>query len=167
MPLDLPALLVDPVERRGVTLSRCPVSSHGKGQGDRNRSLQTRRGRRGWLMKCWSGCTLAEVCQAMGLRISDLFDDAPLPRNLRQMPKPPRPDRRRIAFALELHGIVLQERAERTLAAAGGLDTSEWSDADFDMAMATVTRAFDDMQHAETLFAVADSQREKAFQEGR
>lgn len=165
MAIDLPTLLLDPIERRGVTLSRCPVPSHGKGYGDRNRSLQTRRGSRAWLVKCWAGCDLAEICQAMGLRISDLFEDTPLPRGSRPIPKPPRrPDRQQIAFQFELRGIVLQERAERTLAAAGGLDTSEWSDADFDMAMATVTRAYENLAHAHRLFDIADGLRERAFE---
>ncbi|MEQ1679272.1 MAG: hypothetical protein ABL950_01500 [Nitrospira sp.] len=168
MPPDLHSLLIDPVECRGVTLSRCPVPSHGKGQGDRNRSLQTRRGHRAWLLKCWAGCDLAEVCQAMGLSVSDLFDDARHSRGPRSIPKPPcRPDRRHIAFQLDLHGIALQERAERTLVAAGGLETSHWSDEDFDRALKVLGRAFDDLRHVETLFAVADSQREKAFREGR
>jgi hypothetical protein len=99
----------------------------------------------------------------MGLRIFDLFDDAPHSLGSRPIPKPPRLDRREIAFKLELHGITLQERAERTLASAGGLDTAEWSDADFDMAMATVTRAYENLAHAHRLFDMADGLREKAF----
>ncbi len=140
-------------------VARCPAHP------DDNPSLSIKEGERGVLLKCWAGCDLAEVCQAMGLRISDLFDDAPLSRQARSIPKPPRrPDRQQIAFQFELRGIVLQERAERTLAAAGGLDTSEWSDADFDMAMATVTRAYENLAHAHRLFDIADGLRERAFE---
>lgn len=167
MPIDLPPLLIDPIERRGVTFSRCPVPSHGKGRGDRNRSLQSRQGSRAWLMKCWAGCDLAAICTAMGLSVSDLFDDARLPRGSLPIPKPARVDRRGIAFQLELHGVLLQTRAEAVLQAASGLYTSHWSDTDFDRAMEAVGRVFDDLRHVETLFAVADSQREKAFKEGR
>jgi hypothetical protein len=163
--LDLPPLLIDPVESRGVILSRCPVASHGKGRGDRNRSLQTRRGRRAWLMKCWAGCDLAAICMAMGLKVSELFDDAPLPHLPRRIQKPPRLDRRRIALDLELHGLLLQERSEKTLQAASGLDCTSWSGDDFDRAVDAVSWAYHAQEWTQVLFAVADQLRERAFAE--
>ena len=85
MPRDLLTVLIDPVERRGVTFSRCPVPSHGKGHGDRNRSLQSRQGTKGYLMKCWAGCNLEDICAAFGIEVKDLFYDGLLnPHQRRQ-----------------------------------------------------------------------------------
>lgn len=56
----------------GKYVARCP--SHG----DRNPSLSIKQGERGVLLRCWSaGCTAAQICAAMGLKLSDLFDGPP------------------------------------------------------------------------------------------
>ncbi len=161
MPIDLPTLLIDPVERRGMTLSRCPVSSHGKGQGDRNRSLQTRRGHRGWLLKCWSGCDLAEICQAMGLRISDLFNDAPLPHDQRPTPKPVRADRCARAFEFDLVALDLRLRADRVMEVGQRFNVATLSNEDLDRALDLVAQAYADIERAEMLEQVADDLRER------
>ena len=80
-------------------------------------------------------------------------------------PRPPRMDLRQMALELELHAIALQERAEKTLQMASGLDCISWSSDDWDMAWDAVGRAFDDREHAERLFDVADRLREQAFAE--
>ncbi|NGZ11160.1 MAG: hypothetical protein CV088_17570 [Nitrospira sp. LK70] len=134
---------------------------------DRSPSLSVRDGERGVLVRCWAGCTVQDICAALNLRLSDLFHNAPFPRGFRPIPKTPRVDRRLIALRLELHGVLLQDRANAVLQAAGGLDTSQWSNSDLEKAMDVVGRAFDELSHAETLFAVADSQRERAYEEGR
>ena len=53
-------------------MCRCPCSrlhSHG----DRSRSLSIRESNDGWVMlKCFAGCTRAEILDAMGLKVRDL-----------------------------------------------------------------------------------------------
>ena len=46
--------------------ARCP--SHE----DRSPSLSIRRGRRWWLTHCFAGCTVEQVCAAVGLTVADL-----------------------------------------------------------------------------------------------
>jgi hypothetical protein len=33
-------------------------------------------GKKGLLVKCWSGCSLADICQAVGIQTKDLFFDS-------------------------------------------------------------------------------------------
>jgi len=49
----------------------CPAHS------DRRPSLTIKTGYRGLLVKCWAGCSLSDICQAIGLTESSLFFDAP------------------------------------------------------------------------------------------
>lgn len=146
----------------GRWFSICPAHEEKTG------SLSIREGSHGRiLLHDFGGCSVEKVLNALGLRLRDLFADIPLFRVSPPMPKPPRFDRRRIALDFELHAISLQKRAEKTFHAASGLDCTSWSGDDFDRAMDAVGRAFDDLRHAEILLAVADSQREKAYWEGR
>lgn len=46
------------------------------GHDDRSPSLSIREGNRGVLLKCWSGCTLDEICSSLGIEVQDLFTDA-------------------------------------------------------------------------------------------
>lgn len=131
----------------------------------RNRDLSIRLTSDRILLHDFTGCELSSICHALGIRLRDLFFDAPVPRASRATPKPPRVDRRQIAYRLELQGLLLGARADAVFWAAGGLDTSRWSDTDFDVAMDAVGRAYDDLRHAVVLFDVADSQRERAYAE--
>jgi hypothetical protein len=52
--------------------ARCPAHD------DRNPSLSITQGERGVLVRCWSqGCTVEQIVRALGIRVSDLFSDAP------------------------------------------------------------------------------------------
>src|ERR1035437_556179 len=51
---------------------RCPVSRMHQ-HGDRNRSLSVWESEDGWVcLKCFAGCTRAEILAAMGLQVRDL-----------------------------------------------------------------------------------------------
>ena len=55
--------------------ARCPCPEHGKGRGDRNRSLSIKEGEDGRvLLHCFAGCKTADVLAALGLSMADLFD---------------------------------------------------------------------------------------------
>lgn len=41
----------------------------------RSLKLQVTGGERGLLLKCWSGCTITEICTALGIEQQDLFYD--------------------------------------------------------------------------------------------
>lgn len=43
---------------------------------DRSPSLSIAEGERGLLVKCWAGCSVQEICEAIGLQLKDLFYDA-------------------------------------------------------------------------------------------
>ncbi|MGB0717626.1 MAG: AAA family ATPase, partial [Phycisphaerae bacterium] len=55
-------------------IARCPVATHGKGDGDRHPSLSINEGAGGRvLLKCFAGCTFDEILNALDLGVSDLL----------------------------------------------------------------------------------------------
>lgn len=58
----------------GTWLASCPTSAHK--HGDRSRGLSVREGDDGRaLLHCYAGCPVADVVEAMGLELSDLFPE--------------------------------------------------------------------------------------------
>ena len=48
---------------------------------DRNPSLYIAKGDKAWMFKCWSGCSIQAICEAMDIKISDLwFDNSKPPK---------------------------------------------------------------------------------------
>ncbi len=136
---------------RGWT-SKCPAHA------DRHPSLSIREGERGLLLKCWAGCTLAEILTALNLTVADLFYETRACRKawrrLRQQ-QPWRFDWRRTAALLEDHALTLWLRAESVLASAKNMQTPKWTDEDFDTAVNTMSRAYTDIERSEFLEGVA------------
>lgn len=63
---------------KGKWMGRCP--SHP----DSRPSLSVKEGKRGVLLTCWSaGCTTREICAALGIKVSDLFYDEVVSRQVR------------------------------------------------------------------------------------
>jgi hypothetical protein len=59
------------VRVRGAhTIAQCPAHP------DRHPSLSISDGEKGVLVKCWAGCSLHDICSALGLTPKDLFYDA-------------------------------------------------------------------------------------------
>ena len=137
---------------RGWT-SRCPAHS------DRHPSLSIREGERGLLVKCWSGCSLAEVLAALGLAVKDLFYERRTGRTAwrRGQPqqKPWRFDWRRTTADFQFRADSLWLRAQSVRQAARRLDTSEWTGEDFDAAINAVGKAYADLESADVLEDVA------------
>lgn len=140
-------------------VARCPAHP------DNNPSLSIKEGERGVLLKCWAGCDLVAICQALGLRVSDLFDDSPLPRGFCPMLKPKSPDRVATAFQFELGALDRRLRAHRILEAAKKLDAVTMSDAQLDRALSCVAQAYADIERADMLEHVADTLRERDYAE--
>lgn len=128
--------------------ARCPAHD------DRSPSLSIREGEDGRiLIHCFAGCTVEQVCTALGIRIGDLFPDA-IPNRLsvrKAHPKPWRFDWRRTSSDFLHHAEGLRLRAERVLGVARGLSTNEWSDTDRDAAMNAVCRVYGDLEWANVL----------------
>jgi hypothetical protein len=64
------------VRRNGAShLASCPVSTHGKGNGDREPSLSVGEHDGRVLLNCMSGCHTQDVLAAIGMDWPDLFDE--------------------------------------------------------------------------------------------
>ena len=53
----------------GNYLACCPAHD------DKRQSLSVKQGERGVVMKCYAGCGVREICQKIGIKMEDLFDD--------------------------------------------------------------------------------------------
>jgi hypothetical protein len=145
----------------GKWSAKCPAHP------DRLPSLSIAEGQKGLLLKCWAGCTIQEITSALGLRVSDLFTDALLPRNARPTIQEPRPDRRALAFRFELYALDLRMRAERVLQALSGLESANRTNDELDRLMRIVASAYQDIERAELFEHVADTLRRNIFGERR
>lgn len=126
---------------------------------DKSPSLQITEGERGLLLKCWAGCSAEEICQALGLRMGDLFFDTQLPRGQRPAPTPRRVNRVAVAFQFEMGALDRRLRAEKVLHLANGVTIDEFSDEELDRALGAVADAYDDVARAELFEGVADDLR--------
>lgn len=144
----------------GKWSARCP------GHADKSPSLSIREGEDGRLLvHCFAGCTAEEITGSLGLRVADLFIDAPSTGEARRPPKPARIDRVALAFRYEMAALDLRLRAERVLSGATRLDPALWSDEERDLAMKAVGRAYADQERATLFEGVADDLRAKDFAE--
>lgn len=125
--------------------ARCPVPGHGQGRGDQNPSLSVCEGEKALLLRCWAGCTLDEICDALQIQTRELFYDAdPDPAAMRQR----RHDRAaRLARAAREHYVVglnidAVREAELLICRARNLDISGWSPERLDDALNTLVDAY-------------------------
>jgi hypothetical protein len=140
--------------------ARCPAHA------DKSPSLSIREGDDGRLLvHCFAGCTIDEITGALGLRVADLFIDAPATGEKRRTPRAARIDRAALAFRYELAALDLRLRAERVLSGATGMDTALWSDEERDLAMKAVGRAYADQEQATLFEGVAEDLRAKDIAE--
>jgi len=132
---------------------------------DKTPSLAIKEGERGVLLRCWAGCTVEEICAALGLEVKDLFSDSPLPRGQRPAPKPPKVDRRAMAFRFDLAGLDLRLRANRIIEAGKLLTVATLNEAELDQALDLIAQSYRDIERAELFEHVADTLRERDFNE--
>jgi hypothetical protein len=138
-------------------MARCPAHE------DHSPSLGICQGERGLLVKCWAGCTLDEIAAAIGIRVADLFFDAPAPHGQRPRTKPVRIDRVAVAFRFELAALDRRLRAERVFLAVNGISINDLSDNDLNRLVVAVGRAYADIEHADLFETVGDDLRLKDF----
>ena len=118
---------LDGVRRRGPRyMARCPA------HGDKSPSLQVTEGEKGILLKCWAGCTLTEICEALGLEQECLFFDALDTNPQRRKAAAQERERRQREHAEEARRrgrrIDARREADSFIQSRRGLDISGWSD---------------------------------------
>ncbi len=141
----------------GKWSARCPAHA------DNNPSLAIQEGERGLLVKCWAGCTLDAIAAALGIRVADMFFDAPTPHGQRPIAKPVKIDRVTLAFRFDLAALDRRLRAERVMQAVNSISINELSDNDLDRLVDAVGRAYADIERTKLCEAVADDLRIKEF----
>ena len=131
--------------------ARCPAHD------DHRPSLSIHEGESGVLLRCRAGCAFKDITGALGLSQRDLFYDAELDPRARRKPRTKRWrfDWRRTAALLEDHALGLWLRARSVLDSAKGMNTSEWTDTDFDVGTNALCRAYADLHRSDFLEEVA------------
>lgn len=147
---DLLSRLEDVRPRRaGRWVSRCPAHA------DHTPSLSISEGDQGILLKCWAGCSVADIVGTLGLSVGDLFYDSDLLPHERQpaklVPKGKPYAWRRFAFQIHLKALDLHLRGETVKDAAKNLDISAWSEVDLDEAWKALDHAQADLDRADQL----------------
>lgn len=118
---------------------------------DRRPSLSFKDGDKGVLVKCFAGCALAEICQALSLRPSDLFFDA-LDRDPQQR-RVAAQQRERTREARERHAhqqgtlIDALREADYFIRSRQGLAVSKWNHAHLDAELNALADAYTLLEH--------------------
>ncbi len=120
--------------------ARCPAHD------DHSPSLSVKEGERGLLLKCWAGCRAADIVQALGLKLSDLFfDSREQDTSKRRLAIEQRGRVRAAEHAAQIfrgqQADALRE-AERLVYSARGLSIAAWTDNELDTAIDAVGRAW-------------------------
>ena len=132
---------------------------------DRSPSLSITETSERILLHCFSGCDTAQIVAALGLALRDLFTDAPTPRGHRPTPRPVKIDRVALAFRYELAALDRRLRGERIISAGKRLDVASLNDSELDRAMNAVAKAHAAEERAALFECVADTLRERDFNE--
>ncbi len=127
-------------------VAKCPAHD------DRHPSLSIKEGDKGLLVKCWAGCTIEDICTAIGVLTRDLFfDRAADPHTVREAQR--RRERERREREATRRQALLEAAAQREasdfLSAATCLDISGWSPARLDRELNRVADAYAVLAHEE------------------
>ena len=129
------------VKSRGTRWSAC-CPAHA----DTTPSLSISEGQRGILLKCWSGCSITEICAALAIKQSDLFFDALASDPTRRRAAAQEREQRRHARErqAEQDGDVIDSlrEAEYFVQSRRGLDISTWTDATLDDELGALADAY-------------------------
>jgi hypothetical protein len=109
------------------------------------------------LVHCFAGCSVEAICKAIGCRLADLFPNEQgegwILGTARL--KPYRYDWQSTAWRFQFNALLLWLRGESVLEMAKDLDTSRWSDEEYDKAMQAIENAHRDLERADLLESVA------------
>jgi hypothetical protein len=112
---------------------------------DRHPSLSVRRGDRGLLVKCWSGCSVAQVVGALNITVRDLFFDQDAdPREIAEARRQRAHERHQREQERRRDGRKLDalREADNLIQAADGIDISGWSNVRLDSAINALADAY-------------------------
>lgn len=139
---------------------RCPAHA------DTNPSLGVMEGDEGRIvLNCFAGCRPEDICSALGLRLADLFQDAPSNGAIRPQPHARRRSLKDLSFEYEIHALDLTLAADRILLAARACeDCDTWTDDERDLAMKIVAQAYRYHTRASWCREYADHLRERAYE---
>ena len=131
---------------RGVRQTRNGIVALCDAHGDQHPSLSIRDGERGLLVRCWAGCTVAEICTSLGLTVQDLFYDAlsddPQQRQAAARARDQRHQQQ--AAAAQQHGrrIDALKAADYHIRSRQGMDISQWNDQKLDDELSVLADAY-------------------------
>ncbi len=114
------------------------------GHNDRHPSLNITEGDRAILLKCWAGCSVEEICQALGLHVRDLFYDTYCnPREIRRRQAERQYEKTKDKVEQMVKGFQIDavREAERFMKATVGADISTLDDTQLDTLMNSVCDA--------------------------
>jgi hypothetical protein len=118
------------------------------------------------VLNCFAGCRPEDIVTALGLTMSDLFADDKVIGRITPVPQRVRPvDRKQIAWAFELRALDFELKANEILDKAKDCeDCDAWTDADRELAMQAIARAYRLQDQAQRLREEADHLREQAYE---
>lgn len=129
------------VQSRGARfIALCPAHP------DQHPSLSIGEGYRGLLIKCWSGCTIAEICRAIGITPQALFYDAPEtdPTKRKAGARQRETERKQREVTARKLGRLLDacKQAEHYLQSRQPVDIRSWSDQQLSRELNLIADAF-------------------------
>ena len=143
----------------GKWSARCPAHQ------DSSPSLSIAAGEKGLLIHCFALCNNQDIVAAVGLTMADLFFDAPPDHRKRSHPRLAKLNRLALAWRFELAALDLRLRAERVVEAGGNVAINVLTDEELDRALAYVANIYADVRRAELFEGVADTLREREYNE--
>jgi hypothetical protein len=134
--------LLNGVRPRGTGrwAAKCPAHA------DRSPSLSVSQGNKGILLKCWAGCSVKEISEALGISERELFFDAPDANPQRRKAAAQQRDHARQLKAQSAHrqGALIDalREADYFVLSRRGLDISGWSDQKLDDELKALADAY-------------------------
>ena len=116
------------------------------------------------VLNCLAHCETSTICERLGIGLADLFPDTALNGHAQPLRLPPvKTSPVKMAFAYDLHAVDLRAKARQMLDAYGQCaECDTWTDADRELAMKAVQRAYVNIERATFCEDYADHLREVA-----
>jgi hypothetical protein len=122
----LPSLESVRARGQGKWSARCPAHA------DKSPSLTIAEGEKGLLVKCWANCSLEEITDSLGIKVSDLFFDGlstdPSHRQQAMRQRAQAKAERQTAHDAEGRRLDTLRQAEYLIQSAHGISIEGWSD---------------------------------------
>ena len=127
---------------QGRWAATCPAHA------DKSPSLSVKEGERGLLLRCFAGCELPAICDALNIELRDLFFDAAIDPRAREDRALRRLERERQREA-EGRRIDRLREAEYLVRSAMNIDISQWTDDQLDQSLNALAGAYELLEKEE------------------